>query len=333
MGKIITQFTMSLDGFIAGPNDEVHHIFKWYNSGDVEFTVKGSGMVFKIPQASANLLQRGWGKVGAIVTGRRDFDVSNAWGGQTVLGVPTFIVTHSVPQEWVDKQPLFIFVTNGVESAVAQAKKAAGENNVSVGGTTIVQQCLKLGLIDEIQIDMAPILLGQGIRLFDKLGPNPIELEQTNVFEGKGVTHLHYRVLKSKEVKNLTLEKRIEINAPAAMVWRVFVDPRATRQLGGEYVSDWQVGSSIRFNGLDGTMLTDGRILQIEPERKLQHKLFNSVESNDSIITYELTEHGGATTLHAGEAFSAPLSDKDYADASQGWDAALLMVKEVAENL
>jgi dihydrofolate reductase len=196
MGKVNTQFTMSLDGFIAGPNDEVHQIFKWYNAGDVDFEAGGSTFVFKVSQASADYLREEWGNLGAIVTGRRDFDVSNAWGGESILGVPTFIVTHSPPEEWIGRQPLFIFVTDGVESAIAQAKAAAGDKTVGVGGTTIVQQCLKLGLIDEILIDLAPILLGEGIRLFDNLGPNPIELEQTGVIEGGGVTHLRYRVIK-----------------------------------------------------------------------------------------------------------------------------------------
>lgn len=196
MTKVNTQFTMSLDGFIAGPNDEVHQLFKWYRSGDVEFPVKGTGITFKMSQASADLLNEEWERTGAIVTGRRDFDVSNAWGGQAILGVPIFIVTHDPPEEWIEKQPLFIFVTDGVESAIAQAREAAGDKTVSVGGTTIVQQALKLGLIDEIQIDMAPILLGEGIRLFDKLGPEPIELEQTAVIQGKDVTHLKYRVVK-----------------------------------------------------------------------------------------------------------------------------------------
>jgi dihydrofolate reductase len=196
MSKVTTQFTMSLDGFIAGPNDEVGDLFKWYRAGSVEYPVAGSGMVFHVSQASADYLTEEWGKLGAIVTGRRDFDVSKAWGGEAILGVPTYIVTHSPPEEWLGKQPLFIFVTEGVESAVEQAKNAAGEKVVGVGGTTIVQQCLQLGLIDEIMIDLAPILLGQGIRLFDHLGPNPIELEQTAVIPATGVTHLKYRVVK-----------------------------------------------------------------------------------------------------------------------------------------
>ena len=196
MGKVIVEFTMSLDGFIAGPNDEVDRLFRWYGSGDTDFPVAGTPMVFKVSRASAALLQNSWGRVGAMVTGRRDFDVSDAWGGTPPLGVPTFIVTHRVPQEWVKEGSPFIFVTDGVASAIAQAQQAAGDKDVGVGGTTIVQQSLRAGLIDEIRIDLAPVLLGAGIRLFDQLGPEPIDLEQLGVVEGEGVTHLHFRVIK-----------------------------------------------------------------------------------------------------------------------------------------
>lgn len=196
MSKVTAQFTMSLDGFIAGPNDEVDRLFRWYSSGDTDFPVPSTDMVFKISRASAELLREEWAKIGAIVTGRRDFDVSNAWGGAPSLGVPTFIVTHRVPQEWVYEGSPFTFLTDGVESAVEQAKKAAGDKNVGVGGSKIVQQCLKLGLLDEILIDLAPILLGEGIRLFDHFGPEPIELESTRVIATPDVTHLSFRVVK-----------------------------------------------------------------------------------------------------------------------------------------
>jgi dihydrofolate reductase len=134
--------------------------------------------------------------LGAIVTGWRDFDVSQAWGGNAPLGVPIFIVTHTVPQEWAGKDSPFTFVTDGVQSALQKARQMAGDKNVSVGGTKIVQQCLNAGLLDEIQIDLVPILLGEGIRLFDHLGSEPIELESTGVTEGAGVTHLRFRVIK-----------------------------------------------------------------------------------------------------------------------------------------
>ena len=196
MGKVTAQFTMSLDGFIAGPNDEVDQIFRWYFSGDTDFQSSSTDPMFRISRASADLLRKEWGKLGAIVTGRRDFNVSKAWGGNSPLGAPIFIVTHTAPEEWVKEGSPFTFVTDGVESAIQKARQAAGDKNVGVGGSTIVQHCLKAGLLDEIQIDLAPILLGAGIRLFDHLGLEPIELESTGVIEGSGVTHLRFRVVK-----------------------------------------------------------------------------------------------------------------------------------------
>lgn len=196
MTKLIAEFTISLDGFIAGPDDDVRPIFGWYTSGDTDFQVLGAGMVFKVSRASAELLRRDWDQIGAIITGRRDFDVSNAWGGSSPLGVPIFIVTHTIPQEWNKEGTLFTFVTDGVESAIEKAKQVAGEKNISISGSKIVQQCLKAGLLDEIQLHLVPILLGTGIRLFDDLDANPIELEGTDVIEGTGVTHLRFRVVK-----------------------------------------------------------------------------------------------------------------------------------------
>ncbi len=196
MGKVFTQFTMSLDGLIAGPNDEIGSLFRWYRSGDTDFPVVGTPMVFKIARASADLLQAEWGAIGAIVTGRRDFDVSDAYGGKPPLGVPLFVVTHRAPQEWVKEGSPFTFVTDGVASAIKKAKTVAGDKTVSVGGTKIVQQCLMAGLLDEIRIDLVPILLGAGIRLFDNLGTQASELESLGVVEASGVTHLRFRVIK-----------------------------------------------------------------------------------------------------------------------------------------
>ena len=195
MGKVMAGFTMSLDGFVADPNDDVSLVFKWYSAGDVDFPLPGTNRVFKISQASADYLTESWNTLGAIVTGRRDFDVSNAWGGKALMDLPTFIVTHHPPQEWLHEGSPFTFVTEGVEVAIERARAAAGEKNVGVGGTQIVQQALRAGLIDQIDIDLAPVLLSDGIRLFDNL-PEPIELEIQRVIEGTGVTHISYRVCK-----------------------------------------------------------------------------------------------------------------------------------------
>ena len=115
------------------------------------------------------------------MTGRRTFDVANAWGGKDPYGIPSFIVSHTAPSEWVGEDSPFTFVTDGVASVIAQAKEAAGEKHVGVAAASIAQQCLKLGLLDGIQIHLVHVLLGEGIRLFDDLGAAPIELERTRV--------------------------------------------------------------------------------------------------------------------------------------------------------
>ena len=196
MGKTTTEFTMSLDGFVAGPYGSVDHLFDWYASGDTPLAIQDGARVFKVSKASADLLGPLWGASGALVTGRRDFEVSNAWGGQPPFPVPTFIVTHTVPQEWAKPGSPFTFVTAGLDHALALAQAAAGDKPVDIGGTTIVQQLLQRGLLDEIQIDLVPVLLGRGIRLFDQLGVDPIKLERIGLVDGGAVTHLRFRVLK-----------------------------------------------------------------------------------------------------------------------------------------
>jgi dihydrofolate reductase len=152
--------------------------------------------VFEVSPQSAELLREAHGKMGAFVTGRRTFDIANGWGGSPPLGVPTFVVTHTVPQGWVYEGSPFTFVMDSVQSAVEQAKAVAGDKDVAVGAASIVQQCIRAGLLDEIHVDLAPVLLGDGVRLFDRLGTGPIELERTEVVEGAGITHLTFRVVK-----------------------------------------------------------------------------------------------------------------------------------------
>ena len=206
MGKVRFELSVSLDGFIAGPNDSPEKglgeggeaLFNWYSNGDTDFPLPGTDMVFKISKVSADFLRESWLMTGASITGRRTFDIASGWGGVPPGGVdaPYFVVTHRVPEEWVRPGSPFTFVTDGVESAVEQAKKAAGDKYVDLMGASIVQQCLSAGLLDELQIDLAPVLLGDGVRLFDHLGIKPIDLEQLDVIKGLGVTHLRYRVIK-----------------------------------------------------------------------------------------------------------------------------------------
>lgn len=196
MSKVIYSASMSLDGFIALPNDEVGPLFDWYGSGDTNYPLPGTDMVFKVSSISAALFDETWTKIGASVTGRRTFNVAHAWGGNPPGGGNHFVVTHNIPQEWVYEGSPFTFVTDGVASAVAQAKKAAGDKNIDVVGADIMQQCLKTGLLDEIHIALIPTLLGAGIRLFDNLGSEIAKLETLRVIEDTGVTHLQFRVLK-----------------------------------------------------------------------------------------------------------------------------------------
>jgi dihydrofolate reductase len=204
MGKVGTGLSMSLDGFIAGPNDGPgnplgdggERLFAWYSSGNTDYELPGTEMVFRVSPQSAELLREAHSKMGAFVTGRRTFDITNGWGGSPPLGVPTFVITHTVPQEWVYEGSPFTFVTDGVESAVEQAKAVAGDKDVAVGAASVVQQCIEAGLLDEIHVDLVPVLLGGGIRLFEHLGTEPIQLERTRVIEAPDVTHLTFRVVK-----------------------------------------------------------------------------------------------------------------------------------------
>jgi dihydrofolate reductase len=186
---------MSLDGFIAGPQDDVQHLFKWYFSGSTEVPIQQGNLVLKIAPESAEIFKEGMKAAGAMVAGRRMFDVAHGWAGYPPIE-PCFIVTHNPPQEWATEGSPFTFVTDGVESAIAQAKVAAGDKSVAVATATTTQQALTAGLLDEIYIDLVPVLLGEGIRLFDHLGPEPIELETVRVVQAPGVTHLGFRVVK-----------------------------------------------------------------------------------------------------------------------------------------
>jgi dihydrofolate reductase len=203
MQKVVFNMTVSLDGFVAGLNDGPDNglgdggdaLFKWYFSGDTEIPISDGNMVLKVSPQSAKLLTEAMGNYGAGVWGRKTFDIAHAWGGHPP-GSPAFIVTHNVPREWVYEGSPFTFVTDGVESAIRQAKQAAGDKDVVVCTASIMQQCLNLGLMDEIHIDVAPLLLGKGVRLFDHLDIEPTELECIRVLNAPHVTHLGFRVLK-----------------------------------------------------------------------------------------------------------------------------------------
>ena len=197
MAKLVAIMSMSLDGFVADENDGVAEVFDWYfNSGDVEFETGGAdAMTFRVSPASAEHLRGLWSELGAVLTGRRTFDVAQGWGGNHAWG-PAFVLTHEIPAGWPRPDSTVHFVTDGLESAVSRAKSAAGAKSVGVHGADTIQQLLNAGLLDEIHVDVAAVLLGAGIPLFGHLTDPPAKLGDPNVIAGVGVTHLRYPVIR-----------------------------------------------------------------------------------------------------------------------------------------
>ena len=195
MAKVVALMSMSLDGYVADANDGVDEVFDWYFSGDIEIPISSPTMemTFRVSQPSAEHLNGLIAELGAMLTGRRTFEVADGWGGQHAWG-PAFVVTHDVPAGWPRPGSTVEFVTDGIESAVARAKAAAGSKSVGVHGADTIQQCLNAGLLDEIQVDLAAVLLGDGVRLFDHLADTPVVLGDPKVVDGVGVTHLRYPV-------------------------------------------------------------------------------------------------------------------------------------------
>ena len=196
MTTVYTAASMSLDGYIAGPGDTgFEHLFKWYENGDIEVRTTHSELTTHLTAASAEYVRGIIDGTGSLVVGRRLFDSTGGWGGEHPMGVPVVVVTHSVPDGWPREDAPFTFGTDGIEGAIEQAKSLAGDKAVGVNGGTIARQCLDAGLLDEIRIDLVPVLLGGGTAFFDELQVAPVALEgPISVVEGTDVTHLRYRV-------------------------------------------------------------------------------------------------------------------------------------------
>jgi dihydrofolate reductase len=216
MAKLILDISMSLDGFIAGPDQTLEEplgkggeqLHEWGFAA--RSWREAHGLSGGETNADSEVIEESVGDAGATVMGRRMFsggegpweDDPNAdawWGDEPPFHHPVFVLTHHA-REPVTKQggTTFTFVTDGIESALEQARAAAGDKNVAVGGgANVAQQYLRAGLLDEVQIHLAPVLLGDGVRLFeDHLGPERCEIECTRVIESPAVTHLRYRVVK-----------------------------------------------------------------------------------------------------------------------------------------
>jgi dihydrofolate reductase len=198
MGKVTTGFSMSLDGFIARPNNEIGPLFDWYSSGGGEQEVPIGEGTIKMSTTGAEYIKEASAAAGALVTGRTLFDFTNAWGGRHPLDVPVVVLTHhpeTIAPEWRKEGSPFTFVTEGIERAIERAQAIAGEKNVAVASASLVQQCLTAGLLDEIHIDLVPVLLGEGKRLFGHLD-SELKLESTAATATPGVLHLTFRIIK-----------------------------------------------------------------------------------------------------------------------------------------
>jgi dihydrofolate reductase len=193
MGKIVMDMSMSLDGFIAAKNDtpeqplgeDGQRLHAWY------FTDNAA--------AYNKELEADLASVGAVIIGRRTYENALAsWGGKGPLGsVPCLVLAHAdhvPPKEAIG--PVFTFVSDGIASALAKAREIVGDKDIHLMGASVQQQFIAAGLIDEIHVDVVPVLLCEGVRLFDRLGSQHISLEQTEVGEGDQIAHLTYRVIK-----------------------------------------------------------------------------------------------------------------------------------------
>jgi dihydrofolate reductase len=187
MASVEVEISMSVDGFITGPGEggaglgeggEILHAWVWQD-----------------PDRQRLLDDALFATSGAVITSRKIYDGTEGWGDDGFYRMPVFVLTHRPHDVVVKGETTFTFVSEGIESAIAQAKSAAGEKKVHImGGASVIQQALNAGLVDSVHLHIAPVVLGDGIRLFDDLS-GPLALERTEVVESRFAIHVRYRVL------------------------------------------------------------------------------------------------------------------------------------------
>ena len=168
MARVVMQAVVSVDGYIAYPDDAVGPLFDWYGNGDTEVSARASGWTFHVSQASADYVRPFWEAVKVTVIGRHLFDTTNGWDGDPATGDELVVVTHRpLPQAWLADHPDAPFHTAGsVEAGIALAQKLADDGMVCVTASDIGGQAFSAGLVDEIATDVAPVVLGEGVRFF-----------------------------------------------------------------------------------------------------------------------------------------------------------------------
>src|SRR6476469_53575 len=199
MTKVVAQAMMSLDGYVAKQDNTIGRLFDWLQNGTVEIPTPAADFDVHLTPEGAEHWRAWVVSIGALVCGRTLFNVTDGWNGRHTLDVPVVVVTHEVPIDWVTAHPgaPFSFVTDGVAAAVARAGGFAGDRDVVVSGGTIARQCLDLGLLDEVAIDLVPVVMGAGNRpFFGKLSAEDVLLgDPTLCIQGDRVTHLVFPVL------------------------------------------------------------------------------------------------------------------------------------------
>jgi dihydrofolate reductase len=197
MGKVIAAAVMSLDGYVAKQDNTIGRLFDWYQNGSEECPTASPDITMHISPKSVDHWRRWTSSLGALVCGRTLFDFTNGWDGRHTLDVPVVVVTHHVPTEWVrdHRDAPFTFVTDGVRAAVESAQRSAGDRVVAVTGGTIARQCLEAGLLDEVAIDLVPVVMGGGRPFFGELDGDEVVLgDPTVCIQGDQVTHLVFPV-------------------------------------------------------------------------------------------------------------------------------------------
>jgi len=193
MGQVRTHMTMSLDGYIAEPDDQIGELFEWYEAGDVSVPSSNEDVAFDVDEASAEMLRELTEGCGALVSGRRLFDITNGWGDSHPAGAAVVVVTHHAPADAAERWPKTTFV-DGMEPAIATAREIAGDKDVVIASPDVIRQALDLGLVDEVCVSLAPVLFGEGIPYFSKLDRGHLLLEDPVITPGRRALHLRYPV-------------------------------------------------------------------------------------------------------------------------------------------
>jgi dihydrofolate reductase len=194
MADTILDMSMSIDGFISGPDDDMeqglgrdgHRLHDWLHDGGVS---PGS---YRPVEGASRLVFDEVMNTGAVITGRRTFDLAGKWDGDHHDGVPIFVLTHQAPSEPAPGSAQYV---TDVADCVTRAREAAGDRDILVHGAKTGQALLRAGLLDQMELHLIPVLLGEGRRLFEGMGPEHIELELVRTLEAPGVTHQRYRAL------------------------------------------------------------------------------------------------------------------------------------------